>query len=233
MSRQFLALVNDVAADLGVTGGSIPAVSGSISAEQQRIVNWVARADLIIQTEWTDWKFLWVRDTAVSATANNDFILPANPFNDIDRGSLVINVGTYTPQYPVWMDWEEFQRVWQDKPKKTQLYPSNWSMDPTGKIWLSHILQSTLPTALNYWKTPARMVNSTDTSPIPSTFDTVIVERAKMIYGQRENAPEVLTGASAEFMNLIDKLESVQLPRQIARRKAGNDSYTNPDGYVE
>lgn len=234
MSRSFLALCQDVVADLGVTGGQISAVTGLTSIEQQRIVNWVARADLLIQQVWSDWKFLWVLDN-VTLAQGADTINATYAFNDIDHRAMVFNAAQagIAPQYPVWMEWEQFYFLYQSKVKGTQAYPTCWAVDPTGKIWFSHYASAALPVQLSYWKQPARMVNGTDTSPIPTGYDTVIVERAKMLYAQRENAPEILTGSSAEYDDLMDKLQSSFLPGGRAARKSRNDATTNNDGYVE
>lgn len=234
MSRTFLALCQDVVADLGVVGGVIQAVTGNTSQELVRIVNWVARADLLIQNLWSDWNFLWVRDS-VTIDANTDTFVVNNAFNDIDHLSLVLNpnVAGVSPTFPRWMDWNQFAMTWQNKIKTPSASPANWSIDPTGKIWLSHLTLAATPATVAYWKQPVRMVNNQDTSPIPTIFDTIIVERAKLIYAQRENAVEILTGSTAEYTDTLDKLESSYLPSGRAARKSRNDQTTNSDAYVE
>lgn len=234
MSRSFLALCQDAVSDLGIVGGVIQSVTGNTSQELVRMVNWVARADLYVQNLWSDWNFLWFRDS-VTIAANADTFAVNNAFNDIDHLSLVINPNLtgISPSFPAWMDWEQFARTWQNKIKTPAPSPANWSIDPSGKIWLSHMTTAAVPASVAYWKQPVRMVNNTDTSPIPTIFDTIIVERAKTIYAQRENAIEILNGSTAEYMDTLDKLESSYLPSGRAARKSRNDRTTNPDAYVE
>jgi hypothetical protein len=234
MSRSFLALCQDVVADLGITGGVIQTVTANTSTELVRIVNWVARADILVQSLWSDWNFLWFKDV-LTIGAGTDTFQTTKAFNDIDHRSLVFNpdITGVQPSYPVWMDWERFMVTWQNKIKTVNASPTCWSIDPSGKIWLSHLTLAALPAKLNYWTVPVRMVNGTDTSPIPTQYDTIIVERAKLLYAQRENAVEILTGSTAEYMDTLDKLESACLPNGRAARKSRNDSTTNPDGFVE
>jgi hypothetical protein len=46
----------------------------------------------------------------------------------------------------------------------------------------------------------------------------MIIARAKIYYGENEDAPEILSGALASFEDLLDKLEADQLPGQKNRR---------------
>lgn len=233
-SRTFLALCQDAVGDLGITGGVIQSVTGNSSQELVRIVNWVARADLLIQNLWSDWNFLWYTDT-LTIPAGADTFQTTKAFNDIDHLSLVMNpdITGVSPSYPSWMEWDAFRVRWQNRVKTSNPRPTNWSVDPTGKIWLSHYATAAIPIQISYWVAPTRMVNNNDTSPIPGIFDTIIVERAKIIYAQRENAVEILVGSTAEFSDQLDKLESSCLPSARAARKSRNDRTTNFDGYVE
>lgn len=237
-SRTFLQLCQDVVSDLGVAGGTLGSVTGLTSQEQQRIVNWVARADLYIQNLWADWKFLWYLDTAASALANQDFITPVLPsyassIGDIDRNSVWINPGTALARQIQWMDWDKFYQIYQVKPKVTQTYPTFFSMDPTGKLWLNTIMPALTPFAMQYWTFTNRMANNTDTSPIPAQFDQVICERAKLYYAGRENAVEIQTDSMATYTDQMEKLEAFYLPKNIAGRKHKNDQNTVPVSYVE
>jgi hypothetical protein len=232
-SRTYLQLCQDMCSDLGITGGTMPSTQGITSQEQLRVANWIARADILIQQVWADWDFMYLTDS-ITGVAGNDYLVANNNFNAVDQKSMVYSpdvTGT-NPQFPKYMDWRPFQNQFQDRPKMTQAIPTFWTLDPTKKIWLSHILLANAPFNLSYWKTPVRMASDTATSPIPQDFDTIIVERAKLLYAQRENAPEILSGSSAEYTDLLDKLQSAYLPNRKADRRSRNDDTTNPDGYV-
>ena len=61
-------------------------------------------------------------------------------------------------------------------------------------------------------------------SPIPEQFHRAIVARAKTMWAEREEAPDILVGASAEYADVLDKLESNSLPVQRTRRLASSDT---------
>lgn len=238
MSRTFLAMVQDVVSDLGVAGGTIGAVTGLTSQEQIRICNWVARADLYIQNLWADWKFLWYLDNAASASANQDFVTPVLPtwaasIANIDNKSVWIFPGTAQARQIQWMDWEKFYQIYQVKPKTTQTYPTFFSLDPSGKMWLNTFVPALTQFAMQYRCFSNRMVNNGDVSPLPSQFDQVICERAKLYYAGRENAVEIQTDSMATYTDQLEKLEAFYLPNNIAGRKHQNDYTTTPQSYVE
>ena len=237
-SRTLLALCKDVVSELGVAGGSLQSTSGLSNPEQQRIVNWVIAADVLIQTEWSDWNFLYYNDVGnlTLAQGTNTIAATTQPFDDIDRESMVFwwESQSPLPAYPKWLDWKRFAQIYLSRPIQiAATAPANWSVDPGGMIWFSQTANVNIPVRVAYWLPPTRMANDTDTSPIPAKFDRCIVERAKMLYAQRENATEILSGSSAEFNNLFEKLMSSCLPSGRAAFKSRNDQTTMPDGYID
>ncbi len=236
MSRSFLALCNAVCSEIGVTGGSMPTaeVINLTLQEQIRISNWVSQADLLIQNLWSDWRFLWYYDQAITLTAGQQTFTPSRVAQDIDRRSLYLNPGTSSAYAPQWMPWEQFYRLFIVQPTTGTDMPTNWAIDPSGKCWLSApTVSANIPASLQYWLLPVPMVNDTDTSPIPNVFDRIIIERAKILYAEREDAAEILAGSSSEYMDLLDKLQAYALPHGIAARKASNNYTTLPVAWVE
>lgn len=233
-SRNFLALCSEVVSDLGVAGGSLSTtLVAQLATEQQRIVNWVARADLQVQNLWTDWTFLWYLDKNVTCAANTDFAVLDPPSNAeqvdrLDNDTFYVNYGTSSAMKLTWMDWEKFYNIYQIRPKATGLYPTFYSRDPTGTVWFDRILTQATTFALAYWYTGNAMVNPTDVSPIPYKFDRIIVERAKILYAQRENAPEIMAGSTAEYTDLLDKMQAFYLPNNYMGRTSRNDRTTSP-----
>lgn len=238
MSRTYLALCKDIVADLGIAGGVLQTTQNLIDQEMIRICNWVARSDLYVQNLWTQWKFLWYLDAAVTAALGTDFCVTSPPawaanIQSYDLKSLWINAGTASAQKIPWMDWDKFYSTYQSKPKTTNLIPTFFSVDPAGKIWLSNIVPALTTFSMAYYVVGNRMAGDLDTSPIPINFDTIITERAKIIYAGRENAPEIMTSASAEYSDQLDKLQAYGLPNNLGGRTLRNDSTIIPASYVE
>jgi hypothetical protein len=238
MSRTFLQLCQDIVADLGIAGGTLQSVSGSLNREQQNICNWVARSDLYIQNLWSDWNFLYYLDNAVTCNAGSDQLVTSPPawaanIQSYDLESLWISAGSLVAQRIPWMDWNDFYVRYQVRQKNTQTTPNFFSVDPNGQIWLSEIAAQNTTFTMQYWCVGIRMVNNGDMSRIPTNFDTIINERAKIIYATRENAPEILSGASAEVSDQLDKMQAYCLPSNVAGRKSRNNRTTVIPSYVE
>lgn len=238
MSRTYLQLCQDVVSDLGVAGGILQSTASGVNQEQQRICNWVARADLLIQNLWTDWKFLWVQANGLQVLAgkNTLAVTPASwaaNIQSFNEESLWYEPNTNNAQKVPWMPWDDFYVSFLTQPLLSASCPSAFSVDPTNTIWFSQNLKSNASFSIQYWGVGNRMTTDNATSPIPNNFDDIIVERAKLLYAQRENAPEILTGSTAEYMDLLDKMQAYCLPRNRAGRTSQNNRATTPTAYVE
>lgn len=238
MSRTYLQLCQDVVSDLGIAGGILQSTASGVNQEQQRICNWVARADLLIQNLWSDWNFLWVQGSNLAVLAGNNSLSITPPswaanIQSFNLETLWYQPGTNNAQIVPWMKWEDFYRSFMVQPMMTASCPSCFSVDPTNTIWFSQNLLSAASFAIEYWCVGNRLSGDTSTSRVPNNFDDIIVERAKILYAQRENAPEILTGSTAEYMDLLDKMQAYCLPRNRAGRTSQNNSTTVPVAYVE
>lgn len=238
MSRSFLQLCQDIVADLGIAGGTLQSVTGTLNREQQNICNWVARSDLYIQNLWSDWNFLYYLDQVAFSIGGTDQVATTPPpwaanIQSYDLESMWINTNTSSAQRVRWQDWKIFYAQYQVRPKNTQLVPNFFSVDPSGQIWLSSIVPNDTTFSLQYWCVGNRMVSNSDISRIPSNFDTLITERAKIIYAGRENAPEIMTSATGEYSDQLDKMQAYCLPDNVAGRKSQNNTTTVIPSYVE
>jgi hypothetical protein len=238
MSRTFLALCKDIVADLGIAGGLLQSTQNLTNQEQIRICNWVSRSDLYLQNLWTQWNFLWYNDTAITVQAGSNSCLPAPPawmanIQTYNLKSLWINFGQASAQNIPWMPWDQFYKIYQSKPLITQLVPTYFSVDPAGNLWLSNNMPALTTFAMEYYGVGNAMTLDASVSPIPNNFDTIIVERAKIIYAGRENAQEIMTSASAEYSEQLDKMQAYCLPQNLAGRTLRNNSTTVPLSYVE
>lgn len=221
-ARTYLELCRAVVSELGIQGGSGPVSVTGQSRELKNIVDWTAEADLYIQQLWTDWKFLWTTETVSVLTGLDTFALTMPlGFPDEERG-LIVSRGTPSAYVVPWMAWEEFFDTYQILGKSASPRIAHWSLDPDNVIRLSHLTSGTVSFYAQYWREPLRMVNNTDRSLIPGTYDRIIVLRAKIIYAEREDAPEIMAGSSAEYADLLEKLEAFQLPKHRHGRTSRN-----------
>ena len=96
--------------------------------------------------------------------------------------------------------------------------PEVFAIKPDNNIDVYPTPNSIKTISAEYWKTPTEMSVDGSHSAIPTRFRKIIIARAKIYYAENEDAPEILEGSLTEFEDLLDKLESDQLPRQKNRR---------------
>ena len=107
---------------------------------------------------------------------------------------------------------------------QTNSTPSNVIVQPDESIIVYPNPDKSYTITADYWKTPTRMSANTDSSSIPSQYHRIIVSRAKTMWAEREEAPEILLASSAEYSDIRDKLEAQSLADQRLRRLSRIDT---------
>ena len=167
---------------------------------------------------WHDWNFLWAQYSSTLSTGTR---APATTkptdLGNWDMRSFYLDYTTddsislSTLSYVEWR--ADFRQgvATNDSPTYVVVQPdSSLIVDPPP--------DKAYTITADYWKTPTKMTANTDESVIPSQYHRIIVARAKTMWAEREEAPEILLGSSAEYQDLLDKLESQSLPGQRIRR---------------
>tara|TARA_Y100001951_G_C11265867_1_gene255475 strand:- start:562 stop:1248 length:687 start_codon:yes stop_codon:yes gene_type:complete len=213
----FLELCQTVRQEVGISGTGPSTVVGQ-EGQLKVIVDFVAEADYQIQALWHDWNFLWAQYSSTLSTGTR---APATTkptdLGNWDMRSFYLDYTTddsislSTLSYVEWR--ADFRQgvATNDSPTYVVVQPdSSLIVDPPP--------DKAYTITADYWKTPTKMTANTDESVIPSQYHRIIVARAKTMWAEREEAPEILLGSSAEYQDLLDKLESQSLPGQRIRR---------------
>ena len=233
MSRTYLEIVQDFVSEEGVAGGTGPVdlATGKESTGIARVIQYVREAHLSICTAWPDWDFLWETEegttTATQVTAGDTLLPMANPVPrryKTSLGAFQIKQGTsWNNIRHMW--WDEFkrsQRTGSVKPAKTR--PAFWTVRPDKKIELSHPIGGVFDYRYEYFREPPSLVEDGDEIILPHGYDRLVLVRAKIIFAERENAPEIMQGSAAEFDDLMTRLEANFLPGF-----RGGDSHEDQD----
>ena len=213
----FLELCQTVRQEVGISGTGPSTVVGQ-EGQLKVMVDFVAEADYQIQALWHDWNFLWAQYSSTLSTGTR---APATT-KPTDLGNLEMrsfyldyttddSISLSTLSYVEWR--ADFRQgvATNDSPTYVVVQPdSSLIVDPPP--------DKAYTITADYWKTPTKMTANTDESVIPSQYHRIIVARAKTMWAEREEAPEILLGSSAEYQDLLDKLESQSLPGQRIRR---------------
>jgi hypothetical protein len=212
----FRQLCQDLVEELGISGGTGPNTVENQTGEYANVVRWIAESSLWIDNLWRDWKYLWVQ---YETTLTGQSI--ATGAREIDRSSVWINAGTYTARQLEWQEWRLMRETLNRTPVTGT--PVYFSVDPAGTLFLDRPVTS-LPIRLEFWKRPTRLVADNDEPDLPEEYHRIIICRAAIMYGNREAAAEVISGMEAEYIDLLEKLQSDQLEPFRNERMAGQDT---------
>ena len=218
----FLELCQTVRQEVGVSGTG-PTTVLNQEGQLKVIVDFVAASDFEIQVLWEDWDFLWAQYSSTLATSVKEPVLQKpTDLGTWDLRSFYLNYTTDDSthlSYLSYVDWRKDFR----QGTQTDTTPSYVVVQPDQNVFVDPPPDGAFTITADYWKTPTTMAANSTVSPIPVQFHRVIVARAKTMWAEREEAPDILIASSAEYADLLDKLESSQLPAQKARRLASND----------
>ena len=218
----FLELCQTVRQEVGVSGTG-PTTVLSQEGQLKVIVDFVAASDFEIQILWEDWDFLWAQYSSTLATGVKEPVLQKpTDLGTWDTRSFYLNYTTDDSTHLTpfsYVDWRtDFRQGTQ-----TNTTPSYAVVQPDQNIFVDPPPDGAFTITADYWKTPTLMAANATVSPIPVQFHRIIIARAKTMWAEREEAPDILISASAEYADILDKLESSQLPAQKGRRLASND----------
>ena len=220
----FLELCQTVRQEVGVSGTG-PTTVLSQEGQLKVIVDFVAASDFEIQVIWEDWDFLWAQYSSTLATSVKEPILQKpTDLGTWDLRSFYLNYTTDDSthlSYLSYVDWRKDFR----QGTQTDTTPSYVVVQPDQNVFVDPPPDGAFTITADYWKTPTLMAANATVSPIPVQYHRIIVARAKSMWAEREEAPDILIASSAEYADLLDKLESSQLPAQKARRLSSNDQH--------
>lgn len=215
----YLALCQKMIRDLGMSNTISTVVNQT--GMNQKIVDWIADADEDIQTKYTDWNFLWSSHSVNTVASTREYIAPA-ALGEWDRSSFYLNYTLDSYQHLSEIDYI----AWRDTygpGTHTNSKPDSFIITPAGNIYLEPIPDDTYALTANYWATPTRFSNNTDTSAIPTRFERAILARAKIYYAEHEEFINVYELAKAEFDDVMLKLEAAELPGAHRARRRGRN----------
>lgn len=211
----YLQVVQRFVSEVGVAGATGPASIAISSSGIDRVVHYVADAHDYICQLWPDWRFLWVEHEGQITSDDVDNGLNVLPVPAAFRprlyvkGSLQVKIDDawrHIPEY----EWHKFKAIARLGTERAQKDASFYTIRPDNRIELSNPVSRPFDYRIEVYRWAAPLENDED--PIVVPFPRLVLCRAKMIFAERENAPEIMHGASAEYMDLMQRLESTHLP---------------------
>jgi hypothetical protein len=177
-------------------------------------------ADMDVKSRNFDWKFMWATatDTSVLDAGTLTTLQKPADVGSYDLTSFWLDRSTANMMHLDFVEWEHYRDVLTVGPQ-TSAFPHNFTIRPDNNILLwPQADAATYELTYEYWKKAVAMTSDTEISDIPVEFHRIIPVRAKLYYGEAEDAPEIVAGAAAEHDDLYEGLSARWGPDQEGSR---------------
>ena len=194
----FLELCQRLRKEVGAAGNG-PASVSSQAGEYARLVSWIETAWHELQNS-RNWAFDWAKGAVELNAMDTVYPLPAD--FDLWRAETLRFKGFAVEVLP----WSQMSQVGNDTFACV-------AQSPDGLLHTNATPEVGGDLTFEYFRTPQRLINNTDTPRMPERFHMAIVYRAMIQYGLYENAPEVVQQARINDATAMFNLVHSQLPR--------------------
>lgn len=229
----FLELCQDFVSEFGIGNGTGPNSVLNQQGEYLNVVRWIRESNRWIDNLWKDWKYLWFEYSGVLGTNAEQHLNRFAPAPNAPPGLLVrrwdktsmwLDKQSAKAQPLAYVEWVKFRALYDVGRDITQTgKPNTFTILPDNRIQVFPIPNTTYTMSGEGWRRPPLLKADNDVPLMPEEYHRVIVARAGVMYGNKEDAPEVISGMEAEYIDGLDKLQSDQLEAFDAERQAGQD----------
>lgn len=227
----FLDLCKDFVSQYGLAGGVGPNAVAGQTGELGNVVRWIRDADLYVSNLWLNWDFLWVSYTGTISAGDITASAPSDPPGVRVRQWETHQFKIREPGGSSWQPLEYFPRARFETlfnpDTATAGRPQAFTVMPDGTLRFDKPADVTYDAKGSFYRVPTAMTTNTSLPMVPEEFYRIILARACIMYADREDAPELVSGGTAEYADLLEKLEAAYLPGQDGRRRS-----TMPEQYA-
>lgn len=209
----FLELVQALHSEVGAAGSSPTTVVNQVK-ENNRMVNWIKRADLRLQNKWVNWKFMRLEFTTNNTTLTGVATL------DAPDNLKTWDVETFKILYPGDTEYSdidvvEYENIKDEILTTDQGAPSRIIIMPDNNLKLDPVPDGVYTVQADYYRKPVALADNTDVSLIPEEYhESAILGRAMMFYANFEGADEIKVQGQELYSEGLAEMENHQLPNQ-------------------
>ncbi len=212
----YLELCQDLRREVGAAGTGPTSVVDQ-TGEYARLVNYIIHADEYVNNLHQDWDYLWAEKEFPLVSGQDTYSLAdLSLTGEVRRwrpDEAVFNPTSDDYVEMTFRSWRQFKGLYRLGAKSSG-DPVIWTQRPDKTIEYDTLPDDTTTVRHGYYKVRTLLAADTDVPMMPAQHHRIIVLYAKLLYGEYENAPTVLAGASAEYDRYLVQLRADELPEQ-------------------
>ena len=204
----FKELCESFVLEMSINGGRGFTAISDTNVKFAKAANYIKLANTALCTLHLDWKFLWGRHSVALTVGNRVVPGPAGiNVRHWVRDSFWLERGNASQLRLRYIPFEEWERMPQ---RSNSRKPSSFTVMPNNSVELDNLPDTAYQLSANYYRRHTPFTADDDVSPIPEEYHRIILLRAKLLYAEMEDAPEITNGSLAEYSELIEVLQNEQ-----------------------
>lgn len=211
----YLELFKETARKCGV---AIPTTTVSQTGENLRLLGYVDQAWLFVQGEHNNWNFMWARAEESLVADTQDYAPRSAPWSITDLSyinpdTMALYDASEADETRIgYRPYMQYKRYY-DIGTHTAAQPTIFTILPDRQVRFYPTPDDTYTVQFDYYKRPTSLSGDSTEPEIPNVdLHWIIVERAKMLYMEYEEAVGPAKISALEYMGLLRQLRREELP---------------------
>lgn len=221
--QTFLQLAQALAIEVRSSGTGPTTVVGQ-TGEYGRLVKWIADADMEIQQEHDNWRFM-VNTFELNTVAGDGSYTAADclvPITDLrvwrERKikAYLLSAGVTDECELRYIDYDDWYVIYHTGPQ-TNSRPIHYTVGNAMELLIGPLPMDVYRVSGEYQRSVTKMTADADTPRYPAEFHSLAVYLAMMKYGRFTGAVEVFQDGERLYTKMLRRMERTQLPRMNTR----------------
>ncbi len=221
--QTFLQLTQNLAVEVSASGSGPSTVVGQ-AGEYGRLVKWIADADMELQQEHGNWRFMvntFAIDTIVGDPSYiaSDCVIPVTDLRTWKERTIkayLLSAGLTDQSELSYIDYEAWDWMYNTGPQ-TNSRPIHYTVGNAMELLIGPLPMDVYRISGNYQRSVTKMLVDSDIPNYPAEFHNLPVYLAMMKYGRYTGAQEVFQDGERLYKKMMNRMERTQLPRMNHR----------------
>lgn len=221
--QTFLQLTQALAIEVRAAGVGPSTVVGQ-TGEYGRLVKWIADADMELQQEHDNWRFMvntFSLNTVVGdgSYTGADCLVPVTDlrvWRERTIKAYLLSAGVTDESELRYIDYEAWYVLYNTGPQ-TNSRPIHYTVGNAMELLIGPRPMDIYRVSGEYQRSVTKMLADSDTPKYPAEFHSLAVYLAMVKYGRFTGAVEVMQDGDRLYKKMMNRMERTQLPRMNHR----------------